>query len=76
VVGALGWLAGWQVGECSARRLAGSGGLCRSSRAWQPEGRQPRPVRPEDGGMSFKDFLKQGIVEWVDVNEDGVQTQL
>lgn len=23
-----------------------------------------------DGGMSFEDFLKQGIVEWVDVNEE------
>eukprot|EP00930_Biecheleria_cincta_P046228 TRINITY_DN31884_c0_g1_i1.p1 TRINITY_DN31884_c0_g1~~TRINITY_DN31884_c0_g1_i1.p1 ORF type:complete len:1203 (-),score=178.11 TRINITY_DN31884_c0_g1_i1:56-3379(-) len=26
--------------------------------------------RPEDGGMSFTDFLKQGVVEWVDVNEE------
>lgn len=26
--------------------------------------------RPQDGGMSFADFLKQGIVEWVDVNEE------
>eukprot|EP00931_Biecheleriopsis_adriatica_P063853 TRINITY_DN38747_c0_g1_i1.p1 TRINITY_DN38747_c0_g1~~TRINITY_DN38747_c0_g1_i1.p1 ORF type:complete len:1196 (-),score=225.56 TRINITY_DN38747_c0_g1_i1:24-3611(-) len=26
--------------------------------------------RPEDGGMSFSDFLKQGVLEWVDVNEE------
>lgn len=26
--------------------------------------------RPEDGGMTFADFLKQGIIEWVDVNEE------
>merc|ERR1719221_82404 len=26
--------------------------------------------RREDGGMNFADFLKQGIVEWVDVNEE------
>lgn len=26
--------------------------------------------KPADGGMSFEDFLKQGIVEWVDVNEE------
>merc|ERR1719161_1416303 len=26
--------------------------------------------RPADGGMSFMDFLKQGVVEWVDVNEE------
>jgi len=26
--------------------------------------------RPEDGGITFADFLKQGVVEWVDVNEE------
>merc|ERR1712151_456312 len=26
--------------------------------------------RPTDGGMTFEDFLKQGIVEWIDVNEE------
>lgn len=26
--------------------------------------------RPADGGMTFADFLKTGIVEWVDVNEE------
>jgi len=26
--------------------------------------------RPEEGGMSFADFLRQGVVEWVDVNEE------
>eukprot|EP00913_Durusdinium_trenchii_P030440 g28515.t1 len=26
--------------------------------------------RPKDGGMSFVDFLRQGVVEWVDVNEE------
>jgi len=26
--------------------------------------------KPEDGGMTFQDFLKHGIVEWVDVNEE------
>ena len=25
--------------------------------AWQPSGRQLQPARPEEGGMSFKDFL-------------------
>lgn len=26
--------------------------------------------KPEQGGMTFADFLKQGVVEWVDVNEE------
>merc|ERR1719191_1669137 len=26
--------------------------------------------KPEQGGMTFNDFLKQGIVEWLDVNEE------
>mmetsp|Transcript_89509 Transcript_89509/g.186995 ORF Transcript_89509/g.186995 Transcript_89509/m.186995 type:complete len:1198 (-) Transcript_89509:105-3698(-) len=26
--------------------------------------------KPEEGGMSFQDFLTQGVVEWVDVNEE------
>eukprot|EP00927_Polykrikos_kofoidii_P028729 TRINITY_DN25000_c0_g1_i1.p1 TRINITY_DN25000_c0_g1~~TRINITY_DN25000_c0_g1_i1.p1 ORF type:complete len:1285 (+),score=203.20 TRINITY_DN25000_c0_g1_i1:75-3929(+) len=26
--------------------------------------------RPEDGGRTFNDFLKNGVLEWVDVNEE------
>lgn len=36
-----------------------------------PEKHVPLMMRkPEDGGMTFQDFLKQGVVEWVDVNEE------
>lgn len=36
-----------------------------------PEKHVPLMVKPKSqGGMSFADFLKQGVLEWVDVNEE------
>jgi len=38
---------------------------------FDPEKHVPLMMKhPEDGGMTFQDFLKQGVVEWIDVNEE------
>eukprot|EP00928_Gymnodinium_smaydae_P061236 TRINITY_DN45368_c0_g1_i1.p1 TRINITY_DN45368_c0_g1~~TRINITY_DN45368_c0_g1_i1.p1 ORF type:complete len:1198 (-),score=214.06 TRINITY_DN45368_c0_g1_i1:248-3841(-) len=65
---------GWQ-----AIIIASDGGrLCRpliivenGKPAFEPEVHVPLLAkRPEDGGWTFADFLKRGILEWVDVNEE------
>mmetsp|Transcript_6488 Transcript_6488/g.15811 ORF Transcript_6488/g.15811 Transcript_6488/m.15811 type:complete len:1189 (-) Transcript_6488:33-3599(-) len=59
--------------------IASDGGrLCRpliivtdQKPAFIPEKHGPLLLKkPEGGGMTFADFLKQGVVEWVDVNEE------
>eukprot|EP00429_Kryptoperidinium_foliaceum_P095383 CAMPEP_0176186648 /NCGR_PEP_ID=MMETSP0121_2-20121125/1979_1 /TAXON_ID=160619 /ORGANISM="Kryptoperidinium foliaceum, Strain CCMP 1326" /LENGTH=1173 /DNA_ID=CAMNT_0017525141 /DNA_START=50 /DNA_END=3571 /DNA_ORIENTATION=- len=38
---------------------------------FDPAKHVPLILKPRDaGGMSFEDFLKQGVLEWVDVNEE------
>jgi len=59
--------------------IASDGGrLCRpliivknQKPAFDPEKHGPLLLKSkEEGGMTFADFLKQGVVEWVDVNEE------